>query len=235
MMKQCLHESRLAYLLRVAIAHIRDHAAEDETEYDDTSCDGHCLATDLQAELDCLPAQPEPPVQRLRHRNLGAVTIDEQCRALQARNTDSTSIFVNHDDDIKEVTRDMLEAAPDYWPAPWYVSANGSQGDVRAANGEPVLYIQPLSPKLEGDILRRLAWRNNIANEIAAMFNREAERSSIDDSPLCPKCSQPLKTRKTGKNTIVECDTCKAGAIGSDYQQAARRLKRHLETQTPKV
>lgn len=61
MMKQCIHETRLAYLLRVAISHIREHAADCVTEYDETDCDGSCLADELQNELDMLEASPEPP------------------------------------------------------------------------------------------------------------------------------------------------------------------------------
>ena len=57
MIKRCIHETRLAYLLRVAIHHIREHAAEDVTEYDEAECDGSCLADELQHELDMLPSQ----------------------------------------------------------------------------------------------------------------------------------------------------------------------------------
>lgn len=55
MMKQRIHETRLAYLLRVAISHIREHAADCVTEYDGTDCDGSCLADELQNELEMLP------------------------------------------------------------------------------------------------------------------------------------------------------------------------------------
>lgn len=47
-------ESRLAYLIRVAIRHITDHADDETTEYDETDCDGSCLAGELQQELDDL-------------------------------------------------------------------------------------------------------------------------------------------------------------------------------------
>lgn len=61
MMRRCIHETRLAYLLRVAISHIREHAADEITEYDEAECDGACLADELQHELDTLPAaKPEP-------------------------------------------------------------------------------------------------------------------------------------------------------------------------------
>lgn len=45
------------------------------------------------------------------HRNLGHVEIDEACLALQATNPDSTSMFVKHDGDIKEVTRALVSMA----------------------------------------------------------------------------------------------------------------------------
>lgn len=59
MMKRRIHETRLAYLMRVAIRHIRDHAADDVTKYDETECDGSCLADELQHELDNLPAETD--------------------------------------------------------------------------------------------------------------------------------------------------------------------------------
>lgn len=55
MIEQRHTETRLAYLLRVAIHHIREHAADCVTEYDGTDCDGSCLAEELQNELDMLP------------------------------------------------------------------------------------------------------------------------------------------------------------------------------------
>lgn len=68
-MRKCLQETRLAYLLRVAIAHIREFAADDTSEYDDAECDGTCLANDLQHELDALPS-PEEPAPPVRYRLL---------------------------------------------------------------------------------------------------------------------------------------------------------------------
>jgi len=50
------NETRLAYLLRVAIAHINEHAFDCITEYDGTECDGSCLADELQSELEMLTA-----------------------------------------------------------------------------------------------------------------------------------------------------------------------------------
>ena len=44
-------ESRLLYLLRVAAAYIEAHP--DETiDYDDTTCDGGCLAEELRWEIE---------------------------------------------------------------------------------------------------------------------------------------------------------------------------------------
>lgn len=47
-------------------------------------------------------------VGMVTHRNLGLVEIDESCLALQATNPDSTSMFVKHDGEIKEVTRALV-------------------------------------------------------------------------------------------------------------------------------
>lgn len=44
-----------------------------------------------------------------RHRNLGIVEIDVDCCKMQDTNgTDLSSVFVLHDGEIKEVTKDML-------------------------------------------------------------------------------------------------------------------------------
>lgn len=45
-------ETRLAYLLRVAIRHILEHAADATTHYDEAECDGACLADELQREYE---------------------------------------------------------------------------------------------------------------------------------------------------------------------------------------
>lgn len=45
-----------------------------------------------------------------RHKNLGDVFITIDCLAMQLRNPDPTSIFVEHDGEIKEVSRSMIEA-----------------------------------------------------------------------------------------------------------------------------
>ena len=58
-------EARKDYLLRVAVALIRENweAAECTTEYDGTTCDGNCLADDIEAELErdgnSIEAEPE--------------------------------------------------------------------------------------------------------------------------------------------------------------------------------
>ena len=47
------NESRKDYLLRVTVAFLRENweAAECATDYDGTTCDGSCLADDIEAEL----------------------------------------------------------------------------------------------------------------------------------------------------------------------------------------
>lgn len=53
------NESRLAYLVRVAIHHIRDHASDCLTDYDETDCDGSCLADELERQLEELNEHEE--------------------------------------------------------------------------------------------------------------------------------------------------------------------------------
>lgn len=45
-----------------------------------------------------------------KHKNLGDVFITIECLALQLRNSDPSSIFVEHDGEIKEVSRSMIES-----------------------------------------------------------------------------------------------------------------------------
>ena len=42
------------------------------------------------------------------HKGLGSVWITESCTAMQAMNPDSTSMFVEHEGEIKEVTKRMV-------------------------------------------------------------------------------------------------------------------------------
>jgi hypothetical protein len=42
------------------------------------------------------------------HKNLGTVFITLECLALQLHNLDPTTIFVEHDGEIKEVSRSMM-------------------------------------------------------------------------------------------------------------------------------
>ena len=51
------------------------------------------------------------PVETVTHRNLGLVEIDENCHALQAMNPDSTSMFIKHDGEIKEVTSALVSTS----------------------------------------------------------------------------------------------------------------------------
>lgn len=46
------------------------------------------------------------------HQNLGRCIIDDQCEYLQSKNPDRTSIFVEHEGDIKEVTKSMISDLP---------------------------------------------------------------------------------------------------------------------------
>lgn len=42
------------------------------------------------------------------HSHLGPVTITSNCIAMQLMNFDNTSLFVEHDDEIKEVSKDLV-------------------------------------------------------------------------------------------------------------------------------
>lgn len=44
-------ESRAAYLMRVAAEYI-GNCPENQIDYDDTTCDGYCLAEELSIESD---------------------------------------------------------------------------------------------------------------------------------------------------------------------------------------
>ena len=48
------------------------------------------------------------PVGDYRHINLGIVKIDNNCMKLQITNPDKTSIFVIHNGEIKEVTKNLI-------------------------------------------------------------------------------------------------------------------------------
>ena len=47
--------------------------------------------------------------RKVTHKNLGECVINMECLAMQLRNTDPSSVFVEHDGDIKEVSRSMIK------------------------------------------------------------------------------------------------------------------------------
>ena len=52
MIVQVLGEKRIDYLARVLHSFMHDTAAGSQTiDFDETTCDGHCLADDFAAEL----------------------------------------------------------------------------------------------------------------------------------------------------------------------------------------
>ena len=68
------------------------------------------------------------------------------------------------------------KTAPDfggnYWPLPWFNETDlGCFGNILSANNEPVAQVQPLSPALEPDIVKRNKWRNHVAARISATIN----------------------------------------------------------------
>lgn len=54
------------------------------------------------------------------HRNLGEVSITEACDYLQATNPDLSSMFVEHDGEVKEVTKALVKVGE-----PWFERASG--------------------------------------------------------------------------------------------------------------
>jgi hypothetical protein len=52
MITQRKNESRAAYLMRVASEYILDNCPEDTIDYDETTCDGYCLAEELKDEAE---------------------------------------------------------------------------------------------------------------------------------------------------------------------------------------
>lgn len=54
------------------------------------------------------------------HRNLGECFITDECNYLQHDNPDPTSIFIEHDGEVKEVTRNLVK-----FEEPWFNRASG--------------------------------------------------------------------------------------------------------------
>jgi len=57
-------ETRAAYLMRVAAAYIRRHCPGEEIDFDGTTCDGYCLADDLDAERSGMSDETRKEVTR---------------------------------------------------------------------------------------------------------------------------------------------------------------------------
>jgi hypothetical protein len=63
---------------------------------------------------DCVSRFVRPSwFRKVTHRNLGECIINMECLAMQLRNADPSSIFVEHDGDIKEVSRSMISETND--------------------------------------------------------------------------------------------------------------------------
>jgi len=56
MIVQKVGENRAHYMMRVASAYIREHCPDMTIDYDETTCDGSCIADDLDSSLDDIPA-----------------------------------------------------------------------------------------------------------------------------------------------------------------------------------
>lgn len=50
----------------------------------------------------------EMELKMVTHKFLGKVQITEACMALQALNTDPSTIYVEYDDDIREVSKSLI-------------------------------------------------------------------------------------------------------------------------------
>lgn len=61
MIERLPHESRLQYLIRVAVSALRANAAEADIAYDGTLCDGTCLAEELENEAETVFSPPPCP------------------------------------------------------------------------------------------------------------------------------------------------------------------------------
>lgn len=51
------------------------------------------------------------PPERVIHSNLGEALITDACRYLQATNPDSSSVYIEHEGDVKEVTKNLVRHA----------------------------------------------------------------------------------------------------------------------------
>lgn len=58
MINQMDGESRASYLMRVAAVFIRQHASDYTIDYDETTCDGYCLADELEIEAEMEDVAP---------------------------------------------------------------------------------------------------------------------------------------------------------------------------------
>jgi hypothetical protein len=86
------------------------------------------------------------------HRNLGEVWITEACDYLQNSNPDPSSCFVEHDGDVKEVTRNLVKEGE-----PWFERASG---DVLCETCGKKYYDHPMYRKA-------LDWNGNaVLNEL---------------------------------------------------------------------
>jgi hypothetical protein len=140
---------------------------------------------------------------------------------------------------------------------PWYNEVeSGCFGNIMAANGEPVAQVQPLSPAIEKDIVRRNEWRNVIARKICQAMNGAATpppdekifvassaaefmAEHMPDDPLpelCPTCSRELRFRPSShphKRIEVVCQSCGDHAIGEDRGFAVQNLRRFIASKKP--
>lgn len=51
------------------------------------------------------------PPEKVIHANLGAALVTDACRYMQATNPDSSSVYIEHDGDLKEVSKHLVRHA----------------------------------------------------------------------------------------------------------------------------
>ena len=222
MIVQHHNEGRLSYLLRVAVAHITQHAPRAETVYDGQGQTGKTLANELDSLRALLPEIhppatreshakrapghpfPEPPGGHLVTRLKGLVTVPEVTEATRLKNEALAAIraYVLH----AESTGGHAFTAVEDLQAEAAVFACG----IPTA---PVV----VTGKLEATHVNEPALRA-LVGELAPM--------------VCPKCATPLNLERGGPAANyapqVQCFLCDIMATGHTHEEAYENLQRQF-------
>jgi len=96
------------------------------------------------------------------HQNLGPVETTEACVGMQSLNPDPSSLFVEHDGDIIEVTKALCKKAYFRW-------------SLRKANGEKTIYSSNINQRVTADHVRSspsvIAWAEGKSYSIGPVRN----------------------------------------------------------------